>query len=89
MLCFADDDAEKAFRRAEFDEIELLEKIVAGFTPRQKDVFDLMLDEMRGTENCVGRCMELSAKYGISPAAITKSKKAIREKIRKAFEGMM
>ena len=62
---------------------------MAGFTPRQKDVFDLMLDEMRGTENCVGRCMELSAKYGISPAAITKSKKAIREKIRKAFERMM
>ena len=89
LLCFADDDAEKAFRRAEFDEIELLEKIVAGFTPRQKEVFDLMLDEMRGTENCVGRCLELSAKYGISPAAITKSKKAIREKIRKAFEGMV
>ena len=88
MLCFADADAEKALRRAEFDELGLLEKIVAGLTPRQKDVFDLMLDEARGTENCIGRCLELSKKYSVSPAAITKSKKALQEKIRKAFAEM-
>jgi len=88
MLCFADPDAEEAFRRAEFDDAALLEKVVAGFTPRQKDVFDLMLDEKRGTESCMGRCTELREKYGISASAITKCKKAVAEKIRKAFAEM-